>query len=84
MQTLEDLTGYERERNQVLRNTQVFVEGGTASNVLLYGDAGTGKSTTVKAIANSLRKQGLRLLEVKKNELYELPDILDELSGNPH
>ena len=83
MQTLEDLTGYERERNQVLRNTQVFVEGGTASNVLLYGDAGTGKSTTVKAIANSLRKQGLRLLEVKKNELYELPDILDELSGNP-
>ena len=82
-QTLEDLTGYERERNQVLRNTQVFLEGGTASNVLLYGDAGTGKSTTVKAIANSLRKQGLRLLEVKKNELYELPDILDELSGNP-
>lgn len=83
MQTLEDLTGYERERNQVLRNTQVFLEGGTASNVLLYGDAGTGKSTTVKAIANSLQKQGLRLLEVKKNELYELPDILDELSGNP-
>lgn len=66
MQTLEDLTGYERERNHVLRNTQVFLEGGTASNVLLYGDAGTGKSTTVKAIANSLQKQGLRLLEVKK------------------
>lgn len=83
MQTIEDLTGYERERNQVLRNTQVFLDGGTASNVLLYGDAGTGKSTTVKAIANSLRKQGLRLLEVKKNELYELPDILDELAGNP-
>lgn len=41
------------------------------------------KSTTVKAIANSLRKQWLLLLEVKKNELYELPDILDELSGNP-
>lgn len=83
MQTLDDLTGYERERSQVLRNTQVFLDGGTASNVLLYGDAGTGKSTTVKAIANSLYKQGLRLLEVKKNELYELPDILDELAGNP-
>ncbi len=82
-QILEDLTGYERERRQVLRNTEVFLAGGTASNVLLYGDAGTGKSTTVKAIANSFFPQGLRLIEVKKNELYQLPDLLDVLSGNP-
>lgn len=82
-QILDDLTGYKRERTQVLRNTEVFLSGGTASNVLLYGDAGTGKSTTVKAIANSLFHQGLRLIEVKKNELYQLPDLLDTLSGNP-
>ena len=83
IQMLENLTGYERERQMVLRNTEVFLEGGSASNVLLYGDAGTGKSTSIKAIAHSLAPRGLRLLEVKKNQLYLIPDILDELAGNP-
>lgn len=83
IQTLSSLTGYERERQMVLRNTENFLDGGIASNVLLYGDAGTGKSSTIKAIANSLKNQGLRLVEVKKNQLYRIPDLLDQLSGNP-
>ena len=51
--------------------------------VLLYGDAGSGKSSTVKAIANEFKDDGLRLIEVKKNQLYSLPDIMDRISGNP-
>lgn len=83
LQSLSELSGYERERSQVLRNTENFLDGGTASNVLLYGDAGTGKSSTIKAIANSMKNRGLRLVEVKKNQLYRIPDLLDQLSGNP-
>ena len=54
-----------------------------ANNVLLYGDAGTGKSSTVKAIVNEYYKQGLRLIEIKKDQLYVLPDIMDSLVDNP-
>ena len=52
-------------------------------NALLYGDAGTGKSSTVKAIANEYADRGLRLIEVKKNQLYQIPDLMDSLSSNP-
>ena len=51
--------------------------------MLLYGDAGTGKSSTVKAIANAFAGDGLRLIEVKKNQLYEIPDLMDSLAQNP-
>lgn len=54
-----------------------------ANNVLLYGDAGTGKSSTVKAIANEYAADGLRLVEVKKNQLYQIPDLMDQLAANP-
>ena len=54
-----------------------------ANNVLLYGDAGTGKSSTVKAIANEFAADGLRLVEVKKNQLYQIPDLMDKLAANP-
>ena len=54
-----------------------------ANNVLLYGDAGTGKSSTVKAIANEFAPQGLRLVEVKKNQLYQIPELMDQLADNP-
>lgn len=57
--------------------------GKPASNVLLYGDAGTGKSSTVKAIANEFASEGLRLIEVKKAQLYQIPDIVERLSLNP-
>jgi len=82
-QRLEDLVGYEAERARVLENTRAFLAGKPANNVLLYGDAGTGKSSTVKAIANELYGEGLRLIELKKNQLYKIPLLLDTLSDNP-
>lgn len=82
-QTLEQLFGYERERDLIIRNTRALVDGTGASNMLLYGDAGTGKSSTVKAVAASMAPDGLRVMEVRKNQLYQIPDIMEELSVNP-
>lgn len=82
-QRLSELPGYEREREKVIANTRALLEGRPANNVLLYGDAGTGKSSTVKAIANEFAPDGLRLIEVKKNQLYEIPALMDELAKNP-
>ena len=82
-QRLSELPGYEREREKVIANTRALLEGRPANNVLLYGDAGTGKSSTVKAIANEFAPEGLRLVEVKKNQLYQLPALMDSLAHNP-
>ena len=82
-QRLEDLPGYEREREKIIANTKALLAGLPANNVLLYGDAGTGKSSAVKAIVNEYASQGLRLVEVKKNQLYLLPDLMDKLAANP-
>jgi predicted AAA+ superfamily ATPase len=82
-QRLSQLPGYEREREKVIANTEALLAGEPANNVLLYGDAGTGKSSTVKAIANEYAAQGLRLVEVKKNQLYQIPDLMDSLAANP-
>lgn len=82
-QALEELPGYEREREKIIANTRALLAGEPANNVLLYGDAGTGKSSTVKAIANAFAADGLRLIEVKKNQLYEIPDLMDSLAQNP-
>ena len=82
-QTLDQLPGYEREREKIISNTEALLSGQPANNVLLYGDAGTGKSSTVKALVNEYAGRGLRLVEVKKNQLYELPALMDALSENP-
>ena len=82
-QTLDQLFGYERERDLIIKNTRALVDGTGASNMLLYGDAGTGKSSTVKAVAASMAPDGLRVIEVRKNQLYQIPDIMEELSVNP-
>lgn len=82
-QRLDQLPGYEAERTRIIANTEALLQGLPAANVLLYGDAGTGKSSTVKAIANAYAEQGLRLVEVKKNQLYQIPDLMDELARNP-
>ncbi len=82
-QKMDQLFEYERERNLILKNTEALVTGTGASNMLLYGDAGTGKSSTIKAVANYLAPQGLRIIEVKKNQLYQIPQIMEELSVNP-
>ncbi|MBQ7758604.1 MAG: ATP-binding protein [Anaerotignum sp.] len=82
-QSLAQLSGYEREVGIVMRNTEALLNGGTPSNLLLYGDAGTGKSSTIKAVANELQDQGLRLIEVKKSQLFRLPNLLEQLAENP-
>ena len=82
-QRLDELVRYEREREPVIANTRAFLQGLPANNVLLYGDAGTGKSSTVKAIANEYKDQGLRLIEIKQSQLKEIPNVLETLAGNP-
>lgn len=75
--------GYEKEREKVVANTRAFVEGRPAANVLLCGDAGTGKSSTVKAIANEFFSQGVRLIELRKDQLRYLPMVMAKINGNP-
>ena len=80
---LSSLVDYKREQKIILDNTQALLEGKPAANILLTGDAGTGKSSTVKAIVNELYDQGLRILEVRKEQLHQIPGILDTLNANP-
>lgn len=76
---LEDLVGYSRERQRVIENTERLVGGLPSQNLLLYGDRGTGKSATVKALAHRFGERRLRLVEVGKKDLPSLPDILTYL-----
>jgi len=80
---LSNLIGYEAEREKITANTLAFVEGKPAANALLYGDAGTGKSSTVKAIVNQFADRGLRLIEVRKGDLLEIPELIEQLADNP-
>lgn len=80
---LGDLVDYERERQLILDNTRALLAGRPAANVLLTGDAGTGKSSTVKAVVNELYTQGLRIIEVRREQLRLIPALLDELGENP-
>ena len=82
-QRLSELPGYEKEREKVIANTKALLAGMPANNVLLYGDAGTGTTSAEKAIANEFAPEGLRLVEVKKNQLYQIPDLMDKLAANP-
>ena len=80
---LSSLIDYKREQQIILDNTNALLEGKPAANILLTGDAGTGKSSTIKAVVNELYEKGLRILEVRKEQLHQLPGILDELNSNP-
>lgn len=82
-QRLSSLFGYERERKAVIDNTLALLSGKPAQNVLLYGDAGTGKSSTVKAVVNEFADKGLRLIEITKEQLRDIPDIIESISANP-
>ncbi len=81
--TLDRFIGYADERERVIHNTVAFLEGRPAANALLYGDAGTGKSSTVKAIVNAYFDAGLRLIEIRKDRLPLLPRVMDAISDNP-
>ncbi len=80
---IEDFVGYLEERKKVLDNTEAFLQNRPAANILLYGDAGTGKSSTVKAVANHLFDKGIRLIEIRKNQLLLLPKIMAQIGKNP-
>lgn len=80
---LSSLIDYKREQQIILDNTLALLLGKPAANILLTGDAGTGKSSTVKAVVNELAYKGLRILEVRKEQLHAIPAILDALNSNP-
>ena len=79
----DKFVGYENERSRVIENTKAFLGGKPAANALLCGDAGTGKSSTVKAIVNEFYKDGLRLIEIRKDQLSCLPLVMGKISENP-
>ena len=81
--TLDRFVGYEDERARILHNTEMLLEGRPAANALLYGDAGTGKSSTVKAVVNHFFDRGLRLIELRKNQLLLLPKVMEKIGHNP-
>ena len=82
-QRLSQMSGYELERQKVIDNTMALINGKPCNNVLLYGDAGSGKSSTIKAIVNEYWEMGLRLIEIKKSQLYSLPDVIEKLADSP-
>lgn len=79
--TLTGLIGYEAEREAVIENTRQFLKGYPANNVLLYGDRGTGKSSTVKALLNEYHSEGLRMIEVPKRLLVDFPEIIRSIKN---
>lgn len=80
---LDDLLCMERQKAEVVRNTAQFVARKPANNVLLWGARGTGKSTLIKAVFNAFVDQGLRLIEVEKEHLVDLIEIVEALEGRP-
>ncbi|MGB8599091.1 MAG: ATP-binding protein [Burkholderiales bacterium] len=80
---LDDLCDIDEQKKRITQNTKQFVQGKPANNVLLTGARGTGKSSLIKALLNHFGKQGLRLIEVEKSHLVDLPDIVDIVSARP-
>lgn len=78
---LEDLVGYEIPKKKLIDNTEAFVSGKKANNCLLFGDAGTGKSTCIKAIANAYYDRGLRIIEVYKHQFQDLNDVIAQIKN---
>lgn len=80
---LEDLRDIDAQKEQIERNTRQFVAGRSANNVLLTGARGTGKSSLIKALLHRYAAEGLRLIEVDKADLIDLPDIVDQVAARP-
>lgn len=78
---LDDLIGYEIPKQKLIENTEAFVEGRKANNCLLFGDAGTGKSSSIKAIANQYYHRGLRIIEVYKHQFQDLNEIIARIKN---
>ncbi len=82
--TLEDLVGIEKQKEEIVENTQRFLNGLPANNVLLWGARGTGKSSLIKAILNEYKNEGLRLIEIDRDDLDDLIEIADEIRELPY
>jgi len=78
---LQDLIGYELQKQKLVENTEAFVQGRLANNVLLFGDSGTGKSTCIKAIINEYYDQGLRMIELYKHQFQDLSAIISQIKN---
>ncbi len=78
---LDDLIGYEIQKQKLIENTEAFVQGKKANNVLLFGDSGTGKSTSIKAIVNQYYDDGLRMIEIYKHQFKHLSSIISEIKN---
>lgn len=78
---LKDLIGYEIQKQKLIENTEAFVEGRAANNVLLFGDSGTGKSTSIKAILNEYYDRGLRMIEIYKHQFRDLSNIIAQIKN---
>lgn len=78
---LDDLVGYEIQKKKLVDNTRAFVAGRKANNVLLFGDSGTGKSTSVKAIVNAFYPQGLRMIEIYKHQFKDLSNVIAHIKN---
>ena len=79
--TFADLIGYERQKQALRENTEAFVEGRPANNVLLFGDSGTGKSSSIKALINQYYDQGLRMIEIYKHQFQDLSAIIAQIKS---
>ena len=80
---LDQLLGIDRQKQALVANTEGFLAGHPANNVLLWGSRGTGKSSLIKALLNAYAERGLRMLEIDKDDLVDLPDIVDHLRELP-
>ena len=78
---LDDLVGYEIQKKKLVDNTRAFVEGRKANNCLLFGDSGTGKSTSIKAIVNEFYPQGLRMIEIYKHQFKDLSNVIAQIKN---
>ena len=78
---LDDLIGYEIQKQKIVENTEAFVAGRKATNALLFGDSGTGKSTTIKAIINEYYDQGLRMIEIYKHQFQDLSQVISQIKN---
>ena len=73
--------GYELQKGKLIANTEAFIKGKKANNVLLYGDSGTGKSTSIKAILNEYYKDGLRMIEIYKHQFKDISDVIAQIKN---
>ena len=78
---LDDLIGYEIQKKKIVDNTEAFVEGRKANNALLFGDSGTGKSTTIKASINEYYDRGLRMIEIYKHQFQDLIAVIAQIKN---